>query len=74
MLRRWSDQIVALAAHHEIPTRWRSDVLDEELRHWEDAPQAIKDVGTYPVTVISQGDFASRSTPTYLIVYISFKR
>ncbi len=37
-------------------------------------PQAIKDVGTYPVTVISQGDFASRSTPTYLIVYVSFKK
>jgi imidazolonepropionase-like amidohydrolase len=37
-------------------------------------PSALKDVGTYPVEVISQGDFASRSTPSYLIVYISFKK
>jgi imidazolonepropionase-like amidohydrolase len=35
---------------------------------------ALKDVGTYPVEVISQGDFASKSTPSYLIVYISFKK
>jgi hypothetical protein len=37
-------------------------------------PEVIKDVGTYPVIVISQGDFASRSTPSYLIVYVSFKK
>ena len=37
-------------------------------------PSALRDVGTYPVEVISQGDFASRSTPSYLIVYISFKK
>ena len=36
-------------------------------------PEAIKNAGTYPVIVISQGDFASRSTPSYLIVYVSFK-
>jgi len=35
---------------------------------------ALKDVGTYPVEVISQGDFASKSTPSYLIVYVSFKK
>ncbi len=35
-------------------------------------PEAMKDAGTYPVTVISQGDFASSSAPTYLIV--SFKK
>jgi hypothetical protein len=34
-------------------------------------PQAIRDAGTYTVTVIGQGDFASRSAPAYLIV--SFK-
>ena len=34
-------------------------------------PDAIKDAGTYPVTVISQGDFASGSTPSYLIVSFS---
>jgi adenine deaminase len=35
---------------------------------------ALKDVGTYPIEVISQGDFASKSTPSYLIVYVSFKK
>jgi hypothetical protein len=31
-----------------------------------------KDVGTYPVVVVGQGDFASKSAPTYFIV--SFKQ
>jgi hypothetical protein len=31
-------------------------------------PQAIKDAGTYTVMVIGQGDFASKSSPAYLIV------
>jgi hypothetical protein len=35
-------------------------------------PAAMNDAGTYPVTVIGQGDFASTSAPTYLI--ISFKK
>jgi hypothetical protein len=35
-------------------------------------PEAMKDAGTYPVTVISQGDFASTSAATYLL--ISFKK
>jgi hypothetical protein len=35
-------------------------------------PAAMSDAGTYPVTVIGQGDFASTSAPTYLI--ISFKK
>jgi hypothetical protein len=30
--------------------------------------QAVKDGGTYTVTVIGEGDFASRSSPAYLIV------
>jgi amidohydrolase family protein len=34
-------------------------------------PQMTKDVGTYPVIVVGQGDFASRSAPAYFIV--SFK-
>jgi hypothetical protein len=34
-------------------------------------PQLTKDVGTYPVIVVGQGDFASRSAPAYFIV--SFK-
>jgi hypothetical protein len=34
--------------------------------------QAIKDAGTYTVMVIGQGDFASKSSPAYLIV--SFKQ
>ena len=33
--------------------------------------QMTKDVGTYPVIVVGQGDFASRSAPSYFIV--SFK-
>ncbi|HEY7300607.1 MAG TPA: amidohydrolase family protein [Xanthobacteraceae bacterium] len=35
-------------------------------------PQTVKDGGTYTVTVIGEGDFASRSAPAYLIV--SFKQ
>ncbi len=35
-------------------------------------PQAIKEAGTYPVIVVGEGDFASRSSPAYLIV--SFKK
>jgi hypothetical protein len=35
-------------------------------------PQALKQAGTYTVMVVSQGDFASRSEPAYLIV--SFKK
>jgi Amidohydrolase family len=35
-------------------------------------PHMTKDVGTYPVVVVGQGDFASKSAPTYFIV--SFKR
>ena len=35
-------------------------------------PQALKHAGTYTVMVVSQGDFASRSEPAYLIV--SFKK
>jgi hypothetical protein len=35
-------------------------------------PQLIKEVGTYPVMVVGQGDFASKSTPSYFIV--SFKK
>jgi hypothetical protein len=31
-------------------------------------PEAMKDAGTYPVTVIAPGDFTSRSAPTYLII------
>ena len=34
-------------------------------------PQLTKDVGTYPVIVVGQGDFASKSAPSYFIV--SFK-
>jgi imidazolonepropionase-like amidohydrolase len=34
--------------------------------------QAIKEAGTYTVVVVGQGDFASKSTPAYLIV--SFKK
>jgi imidazolonepropionase-like amidohydrolase len=34
--------------------------------------QAIKEAGTYTVMVVGQGDFASKSAPTYLIV--SFKK
>jgi hypothetical protein len=34
-------------------------------------PQMTKDAGTYPVMVVGQGDFASKSAPAYLIV--SFK-
>lgn len=33
--------------------------------------QLTKEIGTYPLTVVSQGDFASRSAPAYFIV--SFK-
>jgi Amidohydrolase family len=35
-------------------------------------PHLTKDVGTYPVVVVGQGDFASKSAPTYFIV--SFKQ
>jgi imidazolonepropionase-like amidohydrolase len=35
-------------------------------------PQLTKDVGTYPVIVVGQGDFASKSAPTYFIV--SFRK
>ena len=35
-------------------------------------PPLTKDVGTYPLMVIGQGDYASKSAPTYLIV--SFKQ
>ena len=35
-------------------------------------PQATKEAGTYPVIVVGEGDFASRSSPAYLIV--SFKK
>ncbi len=35
-------------------------------------PQVIKDAGTYTVMVIGQGDFASKSSPAYLVV--SFKQ
>jgi Amidohydrolase family len=35
-------------------------------------PQALKQAGTYTVMVVSEGDFASRSEPAYLIV--SFKK
>jgi hypothetical protein len=31
-----------------------------------------KDIGTFPVMVVGQGDFASRSAPSYFIV--SFKK
>jgi Amidohydrolase family len=31
-------------------------------------PQALKQAGTYTIMVVSQGDFASRSEPAYLIV------
>lgn len=34
--------------------------------------QMTKDIGTYPVMVVGQGDFASRSAPAYFIV--SFKQ
>jgi hypothetical protein len=34
--------------------------------------QATKEAGTYPVIVVGEGDFASRSAPAYLIV--SFKK
>jgi imidazolonepropionase-like amidohydrolase len=34
-------------------------------------PRLIKDVGSYPIIVVGQGDHASRSAPAYLIV--SFK-
>jgi hypothetical protein len=34
--------------------------------------QMTKEVGTYPIVVIGQGDFASRSAPAYFIV--SFKQ
>ena len=35
-------------------------------------PQLTKEVGTYPVMVVGQGDFASKSAPSYFIV--SFKK
>ena len=35
-------------------------------------PQMTKEVGTYPVMVVGQGDFASKSAPDYFIV--SFKK
>jgi imidazolonepropionase-like amidohydrolase len=35
-------------------------------------PQLTKEVGTYPVMVVGQGDFASKSAPSYFI--ISFKK
>jgi hypothetical protein len=35
-------------------------------------PHALKHAGTYAIVVVSQGDFASRSEPAYLIV--SFKK
>jgi hypothetical protein len=34
--------------------------------------QMTKDVGTYPVVVVGQGDFASRSAPSYF--FVSFKQ
>lgn len=30
--------------------------------------QLTKDIGTYPLMVVGQGDFASRSAPAYFIV------
>jgi hypothetical protein len=31
-------------------------------------PQMTKAVGTYPIVVVGQGDFASKSAPAYFIV------
>jgi hypothetical protein len=31
-------------------------------------PQLTKEAGTYPIMVVGQGDFASKSSPTYFIV------
>lgn len=51
----------------ELDTRF---VSNSELEATVPA-QLTKDIGTYPVIVVGQGDFASRSAPAYFIV--SFK-
>jgi Amidohydrolase family len=58
----------ATLAGKELETRFVSSSELEAII----PPQMTKAVGTYPIVVVGQGDFASKSAPAYFIV--TFKR